>query len=63
MQQQNLQLTRICLSFLRGRVPFLEIVFVGQCEVFVCLDISNCFFVFFLSAEALNRSANWVSIL
>ena len=48
MQQQNLQLTRISLSFLRGRVSFLEIVFVGQCEVFVCLDISNCFFFFLL---------------
>ena len=32
-------------SSLRGCITFLEIVFVGQCEVFVCLD-------FFLSPLA-----------
>ena len=47
------------VSRLRGCVTVLEIVFVGQCEVFVCLD-----FVFFFSlgCEA-HRSANRVSIL
>ena len=29
---------------LRGRVSFLEIVFVGPCEVFVCLDFGHFFF-------------------
>ena len=28
----------------RGCVSVLEIVFVGQCEVFVCLDFVNFFF-------------------
>ena len=28
---------------------FLEIVFVGQCEVFVCLDFFFFFFFFFFS--------------
>ena len=28
---------------LRGRMSFLEIIFVGQCEVFVCLDFGNFF--------------------
>ena len=37
----------------------LRIVFVGQCEVFVCLDFV---FFFFLGREA-HRSANGVSIL
>ena len=33
------------MSFsLRGCVTFLEIVFVGQCEVFVCLDMVHFFF-------------------
>ena len=38
----------------------LEIVFVGQCEVFVCLDFVLTFFSF--SCEA-HRSANGASIL
>ena len=46
---------------LRGCVTFLEIVFVGQCEVFVCLDLVLLFF-FPLGREA-HRSANGVSIL
>ena len=29
---------------LRGRVSVLEIVFVGQCEMFVCLDFGHFFF-------------------
>ena len=28
-------------------MSFLEIVFVGQCEVFVCLDVGQFFFFFF----------------
>ena len=39
----------------------LEIVFVGQCEVFVCLDFVN-FFFFPLGREA-HRSVNGVSII
>ena len=39
----------------------LEIVFVGECEVFVCLDFVHYFF-FLLGREA-HRSANGVSIL
>ena len=31
------------MSHLRGRVSFLEIVFVGQREVFVCLDFGHFF--------------------
>ena len=49
------------MSYLRGRSWFLEIVFVGQCEVLVCL----CFVVYFffsLGREA-HRSENRVSIL
>ena len=38
----------------------LEIVFVGQCEVFVCLDFVQFFFP--LGCEA-HRSANGVSVL
>ena len=30
-------------SLLRGCVSVLEIVFVGQCEVFVCLDFVDFF--------------------
>ena len=30
---------------LRGCVTVLEIVFVGQCEVFVCLDFVHFFFL------------------
>ena len=42
----------------------LKIVFVGQCEVFVCLDFAwtFCFFVFSLGCEA-HMSANGMSIL
>ena len=32
------------MILLRGRVSFLEIVFVGQCDVFVCLDFIEIFF-------------------
>ena len=42
-----------------GCLTFLEIVFVGQCEVFVCLDL--VYFFFSLGREA-HRSANGVSI-
>ena len=40
---------------LRATVSVLEIVFVGQCEVFVCLDFVLTFFS--LGSEA-HRSAN-----
>ena len=45
---------------LRSGVSVLEIVFVGQCEVFVCLDFVEIYFS--LGREA-HRSANGVSIL
>ena len=45
---------------LRGTVSVLEIVFVGQCGVFVCLDFVLTFFP--LGREA-HRSANGASIL
>ena len=32
------------MSYLRTMVTVLEIVFVGQCEVFVCLDFVLTFF-------------------
>ena len=32
------------LFCLRGEVWFMEIVFVGECEVFVCLDSEEAFF-------------------
>ena len=44
-------------SHLGGRVSFLEIVFVGQCEVFVFLDFGH----FFFGREA-HRSTNGVSV-
>ena len=47
-------------SGLRGGVSFLEIVFVGECEVFVCLEFVEIFF--FLGRKA-HRSANVVSFL
>ena len=47
-------------SLLRGRCTFLEIVFVGQCEVFVCRDLVHFFFS--LGRKA-HRSANEVPIL
>ena len=47
-------------SYLWTMVTVLEIVFVGQCEVFVCLDfVMN---IFPLGREA-HRSANGPSIL
>ena len=46
-------------TVLRGCVSVLEIVFVGQCEVFVCLD----FVIFFLLGCEAHRSVNGVSIL
>ena len=46
---------------LRTMVMVLEIVFVGQCEVFVCLDFVFTFF-FHLGCKA-HRSANVASIL
>ena len=45
---------------LRGQVRILEIVFVGQCEGFVCLDFVQFFFS--LGHEA-HRSTNGVSVL
>ena len=48
-------------GMLRGEVWFMEIVFVGECEVFVCLCFVVCFF-FPLGREA-HRSENWASIL
>ena len=45
---------------LRTMVTVLEIVFVGQCEVFVCLDFVSNFFP--LGREA-HRPANGASIL
>ena len=47
------------MSHLRGCVSVLGIVFVGQCELFVCLDFVH---FFPLGCEA-HRSANGVSIL
>ena len=46
----------------RGCVSVLEIVFVGQCEVFVCLDFVNFFFFSPLAAKLI-LYANGVSIL
>ena len=50
---------------LRGCRLLLEIVFVGQCEVFVCLGFGHSIlFVYFFSlAVKLKRSANGASIL
>ena len=48
-------------NVLRGCVSVLEIVFVGQCEVCVCLDL-YIFFFFSLSRDA-HRSANGVPVL
>ena len=50
------------LEGLRGSVTFLEIVFVGQCEVFVCVDFVHYFFFFSLGCET-HRNMNGVSIL
>ena len=38
------------MSYLRGEVWFMEIVFVGECEVFVCLCF--CCLLFFFSPLA-----------
>ena len=46
-------------ELLRGRVLFSEIVFVGQCEVFVCLDFGH----FFSLGRDAHRSVNGVSFL
>ena len=46
---------------LREHCTLLEIVFVGQCEVFVCDFIYALFFFSLLGGEA-HRSANGVSI-
>ena len=48
---------------LRGRSGFLEIVFVGQCEVLVCLCVRAFFFFFFSLGREAHRSENFVSIL
>ena len=47
-------------SRLRGTVSVLEIVFVGQCEVFVCLDFV---LTFFSHGREVHRSANEASNL
>ena len=48
------------MSYLRDRLSVLEIVFVGQCEVFVYLY----FFFFFLPlGRKAHRSMNGVSVL
>ena len=46
---------------LRGEVWFMEIVFVGECEVFVCLCF--CCLLFFPLGREAHRSENWPSIL
>ena len=38
------------MSYLRGEVWFMEIVFVGECEVFV-FDSDRAFFFFSLAAK------------
>ena len=45
---------------LRGCVTVLEIVFVGQCEVFVCLDFVHFFFPL---GHEVHRSTIGVTIL
>ena len=42
---------------------FWEIIFVGKCEVFVCLEFVVFFFFFFFHGQEVHRSANRVSIL
>ena len=54
-----------CLFVLIWYIFFFPLgreVFVGQCEMFVCLDLAHFFFFFLLAHEA-HRSANEVSIL
>ena len=48
------------MSYLRGTVSLLEIVFVGQCEVFVCLDFV---LTFFSLGREVYRSTNGASVL
>ena len=48
---------------LRGCRSLLEIVFLGQCEVFVCLGFGHFICLFFSLAAKLKRSANGASIL
>ena len=55
----NLQLALPFSLTLRGQATLLEIVFVGQCEVFICLWL---WFFFPLGREA-HRSMNGVSVL
>ena len=47
---------------LRDRWSILEVVFVGQCEVFICLGLLEIFFIFPLGQEA-HKSTNGVSIV
>ena len=44
--------TILALTALRGGLSFLEIIFVGQCEAFVCLEFVEIFFFFFFSLAA-----------
>ena len=53
----------ITIMELRGRSGFLEIVFVGECEVLVCLGFCKNFFFFFSLGREAHRSENFVSIL
>ena len=56
----NLLLFRVAL---RGCATFSEKAFVGQCELFVCLDLVHFFsFLFALGHEA-RRFTNRVSVL
>ena len=58
-KKKNQQISFLLMTGLRGAVSVLEIVFVGQCEVFVCLDFALTFFSLGLEAH---RSANGASI-
>ena len=41
----------------------MEIVFVGECEVFVCLCFCCLLLLFFPLSREAHRSENWASIL
>ena len=41
----------------------MEIVFVGECEVFVCVCFCCLLFLFFSLGREAHRSENWASIL